>query len=58
VEIKRKCVGTDRIGLGWLAAKDLDWDWGEGRWFLGDGLLRHAGEEGGGFVLYMDRAGK
>jgi hypothetical protein len=36
--------------------KDLDWDWSEGRWFLGDELLRHAEEEGGG--LYMDRAGK
>jgi hypothetical protein len=45
------CVGgTDRIGFYWFVAKDLDWDWSEGRWFLGDGLLRHAEEEGGGFI--------
>jgi hypothetical protein len=53
-------VGSDRIGFYWSAEKD--WDWSEGgRWFLGDGLLRHAEEEGEWrwwWVLYTDRAGK
>lgn len=52
----RNCVGSDRIGLDWFRGEELDWDWSEGRWFLGDGLLRHAGEEGEGFVyIWIER---
>lgn len=50
------CVGTDRSDWVLLVrGEGLDWDWSEGRWFLGDGLLRHAEEEGGEVYIWIER---